>query len=110
MTEITPASPAVSAPPLNWRLVTTIAFRFCFVYFTIYVVCGQMLRVFLHTWNWAAPNYGVRPPVSTVVLWVFRHVFHDDRTLTMFGGSGDKLYDWVLAFCLLVSAVLVTIV
>ena len=104
----TPASPAVPAPPVHWRLVTTIAFRFCFLYFILYVVCTQMLRAMLHTWNWGAPNYGTRPPVSTAVMWVIRHVFHDDRTLAMLGGSGDKMYDWVLALCLLVSAALLT--
>lgn len=106
----TPASPADPAPPVHWRLVTKIAFRFCFLYFIFYVGCTQMLRGFLHTWNWGAPIYGARPPVSTAVTWVIRRVFHDNRAPTMLGGSGDKIYDWALALCLLVSAGLVTIV
>ena len=109
MTENAPVPPTGPAPPFHWHPVTRIAFRFCFVYFILYVVCGQMLRGFLHTWNWGAPNYGVRPPVSTAVTWVIRHVFHDDRTPAMFGGSGDKIYDWVLGLCLFGSAVLLTV-
>ncbi len=96
-------SPAL---PWHWRLVTTIAFRCCFLYFILYVVCTQMLATLLHSPNWGAPNFGAGPPVSTAVIWVIRHVFRDYRTLAVVGGSGDKMYDWVLALCLLVSTAL----
>src|SRR5713226_7179587 len=99
-----------AAPPFQWRLVTKIAFRCCFLYFILYVVCTQMLAGLLPTRNSGAPNYGARPPVSTAVMWVIRHVFRDNRTLTMVGGSGDKMYDWVLTLCLLVSATLLATV
>ena len=117
MTEVTPASYDVdpaglagsvdvgsAAPPFHWRLATRIAFRFCFLYVVLYVGCTQMLSALLHTSSWGAPNFGARPPVSTAVMWVIRHAFRDTRTLAMVGGSGDKMYDWVLALCLLVSA------
>ena len=98
------------AAPRHWRLVTKIAFRYSFIYFTLYVVCTQMLAALVHTSTWRAPNYGARPPVSTAVMWVIRHVFGDDRTLAMVGGSGDKMYDWALVFSLLVSTTLLTMV
>ena len=122
MIEMTPASsvdPAglagsvyASGPvaPFPWRPVTKVAFRFSFLYFTLYVVCTQMLGGLLHTWNWAVPNAGTSPPVSTAVMWVIRRVFRDNRTLAMVGGSGDKMYDWVLTLCLLVSAAVLTMV
>ena len=94
------------APPCRWRLVTTIAFRCCFLYFILYVVCTQMLSAMLRTSNWGAPNFGARPPVSTAVIWVISHVFRDHRTLAKVGGSGDKMYDWVLVLCLLSSTTL----
>jgi hypothetical protein len=94
------------APPCHWRLFTRIAFRSCFLYFILYVVCTQMVTMLLHTANWGAPNFGARPPVSTAVMWVIRHVFRDHRMLGMVGGSGDKMYDWVLALCLLMSTAL----
>jgi hypothetical protein len=110
VTHTPPEENSGPAPPFHWRLVTKIAFRFCFLYFILYVLSTQMLRAMLRTWNWGAPNYGTRPPVSTAVMWAIRHVFHDDRTLAMAGGSGDKMYDWVLALCLLVLVALLTTV
>ncbi len=101
------ASPAL---PVHWRLATKLAFRCCFLYFILYVFSTQMLAGLLHTWNWGAPNYGARPPVSTAVMWIIRYVFRDNRTLAMVGGSGDKMYDWVLTLCLLVSAALLATV
>ena len=96
--------------PCRWRLTTKIAFRCCFLYFILYVVCTQMLAALLHTSNWEAPNFGTKAPVSTAVMWVLRHVFHEYRDAGMVSGSGDKMYDWVLALCLLAStALLVTI-
>jgi hypothetical protein len=92
-----------AAPPVQWRLATKIAFRWSCLYFVLYVFSTQMLGALLHTSTWGAPNFGARPPVSTAVMWVIRHVFRDDRTLAMVGGSGDKLYDWALALCLVVS-------
>src|SRR6478735_3591447 len=74
--------------PFPWRPVTRVAFRFSFLYFTLYVVCTQMLDGMLHTLSWVPPNFGALPPVSTTVMWVIRHVFHDNRTLAMGGGSG----------------------
>jgi hypothetical protein len=104
------ADAASLARPVHWRLGTKVAFRFCCLYFTLYVFCTQMLPGLLHAWNWSAPNFGARPPVSTAVMWVIRHVFRDNRTLAMVGGSGDKMYDWVLTLCLLVSAALLATV
>jgi len=101
-------SPA-PAPPARWRLTTRIAFRFCLLYFVLYVVCTQMLRGLLSPPFPMPLNFGIKPPVSSVVMWVIRRVFHDNRTLAMVGGSGDKLYDWVLTLCLLVTAVFSTV-
>jgi hypothetical protein len=122
MIEMTPASSvdpagragsvyaAGPAPSVSWRPVTKIAFRFSLAYFTLYVLCTQMLGGLVHTPNWALPNAGTSPPVSTAVMWLIKRVFRDNRTLAMVGGSGDKMYDWVLALCLLVSAALLTMV
>jgi hypothetical protein len=101
-------SPA-PAPLAHWRLATKIAFRFCVLYFVLYVVCTQMLRGLLNLPIPVRLNFGVVPPVSTAVMWIIRHVFHDARTLAMVGGSGDKLYDWVLTLVLLVTAVFLTL-
>jgi len=94
--------PTESAVP--WRLWTKVAFRCCSLYFLLYVVCTQMLGALVRLPGLGAPNFGALAPVRMAVMWVIRHVFHDSRTLATVGGSGDKMYDWVLALCLLVSA------
>ena len=45
------------------------------------------------------------PPVRGAVTWIAAHVFGVHRALVFTGsGSGDKTFDWVLAFCILVTA------
>jgi hypothetical protein len=95
-------------PPIAWRVATKVAFRYAFVYFGLYVLCTQMIGGLVRLPNWGAPNLSTVPPMSTLVMWVIRHVFHDHRTLAMVGGSGDKMFDWVLALCLLLIAAVLT--
>jgi hypothetical protein len=97
-------------PPFEWRLATKVAFRYAFVYFGLYVICTQMISGLVRSPHWSAPNLSTVPPMSTLVMWVIRHVFHDNRALAMVGGSGDKLFDWVLALCLLLIAAVFTCV
>jgi hypothetical protein len=97
-------------PPVEWRFATKVAFRYAFVYFGLYVICTQMISGLVRLPNWGAPNLSTVPPMSTLVRWVIRHVFHDTRTLAMVGGSGDKMFDWVLALCLLLIAAVLTCV
>jgi hypothetical protein len=69
-----------------WHPLTRLAFRFCATYFILYVL----------------PSMG---PIRGAVSWVARHVFHVAGPLVISGGSGDKTYDWVHAFTVLVVAV-----
>jgi hypothetical protein len=49
--------------------------------------------------------------VRQIVFWTAAHVFLVKQPLVYTGsGSGDKAFDWVLAFCLLVCAALATVV
>jgi len=104
--EPVPLAPVEVAP--RWRLSTRIAFRFCVVYFGVYILTTQMLP--------AMNPIGGLPVLSTLgivsgpVMWVIRHVFHDTRQLTILGGSGDKMFDWVFSLCLLVFAAAITLV
>ena len=47
--------------------------------------------------------------MEPTVKWVIKNVFHDDRTLQVFGGSGDKMFDWVFVLCLLTFSAVVTL-
>ena len=101
------AIPSVSDVAPRWRLTTRVAFRFCFVYFGFYTVLTQMLPAMnpfgglpaLVSYNW----------VNAPVMWVIRNVFQDNRQLAVQGGSGDKMFDWVLALCLIALSATVTL-
>ena len=108
---VAPVTP-VAPPPLEavaprWHLVTRIAARFCFVYFGLYILLTQMFPAMAPLLQLSPLE--LKPMVSTPVFWVIRHVFHDQRQLAIVGGSGDKMFDWVFALCLLSLAALVTL-
>lgn len=87
---------------LRWQPITRILVRFGLLYFGLFALLTQVILEF--------PGLAVvvRPIVvdwpQPVVRWVGRTVFgiaatHRDS------GSGDTAYDWVLLFCILVTAV-----
>ena len=100
-----PATTTRVLPAIRWRLGTRIAFRFCAAYFTLYVLATQMIGSLLGlpaTLQCSAPAHpdgvgGDRP------LWI-------RAPLVIQSGSGDKPFDWALAFSLLVIASGVTVV
>lgn len=108
---IEPAAPHSPGMPirtvLRWKSGTRIAFRFCFVYFGAFCLTTQILPGLL-----PLPGIDIDLedpatawPIRQIVFWTARHVFRVTRPLVYTGsGSGDKTFDWVLAFCLLVFA------
>lgn len=92
--------------PVPWSLASRIAFRFCVLYFGLYCLSNQILQSLLAIPNVNIPDPGTFPPLSTIILFTAKHVFH--LTITpMFlvdTGSGDRASDWVLVFCTLVFA------
>ena len=99
------ATPETVIPPKpRWQLATKIAFRFCFVYFGLYILITQMNFIP------GIPSLQRLPPVAPTVFWVIKNIFHDDRTLQVLGGSGDKMFDYVMALCLIVFSGLVTLI
>jgi len=76
-----------------WHPAARIGFRLSASYFALYLLPVQL------------------PPVRALVFWVASHVFAVRHALVVTGsGSGDKTFDWVHAFCVLVLAVLTTAV
>lgn len=96
------------ARDLQWTLATRVAFRFCFVYFGLYCVLTQIITSLIPISDVEIPDPSTLWPVRQTVTWTAGHVFQVTTPLVYFSGSGDKTFDWVLAFCLLVFAVLVT--
>ena len=95
-----------SAPP--WSPATRLAFRFCFIYFGLYSLLTQILTSLIPTSNIEVPDPSTLWPFRQIVTWTAVHLFGLKTELVYFSGSGDKTFDWVLAFCLLITAVLAT--
>jgi len=99
----TTVSSSESAP--QWSLATRIAFRFAFSYFLLYVYPRSVgsLGAFVKY------NNPVRDLWHAVVPWVGAHVLHLSGDFTeVANGSGDQLYDYVLLFCIAVTALFAT--
>jgi hypothetical protein len=112
-----PQSSAPAIPPLHqevepqprWNLATRMAFRFCFLYFTLYVVSTQMLGGLL-PFNWVR-TLGSAWLMQRIVTWVGTHVFHIGYQYSFQStGSGDKTVDYLLAFTLLMASAAATLI
>jgi len=89
----------------RWSLFKRVAFRFCFVYFGLYVFVTQMLSGLLLLPVIDVPEIGTLWPLRPMIAWTASHVFHHAEALVVTGsGSGDKTFDWVETFCLIVMA------
>ena len=94
----------------RWRPVTRVAFRFCFLYFGLYCLTNQVITSLFPIPKIDLPDPGTFAPIRDTVFWTGSHLFQMKLPLVYTGsGSGDKQYDWVLVFCLLVSAVAGTV-
>lgn len=107
--DIAPA--AIARPRVRWTPATRVAFRFCFLYFGLYVVTTQMLNGMIAVPRWGFPPLETLPPLKNVIQWTALHVFRVTQSLVITGsGSGDKTANWIAAFCLVVLSGLATIV
>ena len=89
-------------PHSDWSPAVRAAFRFFFVYFSLYIVFAQMLSTLILIPNVDLPELGTLPPTRGVVSWMAKHVFGVGSELVVTGsGSGDKIFDWVEVACLL---------
>jgi hypothetical protein len=93
----------------QWSVARRVAFRFCFVYLGLYCLGTQIFAgLFL------IPIVEIADPASLwpmrqITFWTAAHVFRAKLPLIYKdSGSGDKTFDWVFCFCLLVIAALAT--
>ena len=92
----------------SWSYASRVAFRFAFTYVILFCYATQIL-----TSLFPIPKFDPSTmwPLPQIVFWTAAHVFGVTTPLVYQGsGSGDKTFDWVLTFCLLVIAALVTAV
>jgi len=100
---------AAVAPTAHWSLAVRVAFRFCFVYFTIYSLSNQIIGGLLDFPKVNLPDFSLHWPLRQMTFWAAAHVFHVKHALVSTDtGSGDRVFDWALAFCLVVSAAVIT--
>jgi uncharacterized membrane protein YphA (DoxX/SURF4 family) len=100
-----------SHEPRRWSLATRVAFRFCFAYFTLYSLSNQIFGGLILIPKVDIPDPGTLWPMRQITFWVAKHIFRVTYELVYKdSGSGDKTFDWVQAFCLLVIALIVTAV
>ena len=104
----TPVAETATEPALrHWSLATQIAFRFAFLYLGLYVLTTQMLRGLI-PFGLIKP-LGETGAVRSAIQWIAANIFGITRPLIVTGsGSGDKTYDWLLAFAVLTVAILGT--
>lgn len=112
-------SPATAAPTpqqsrraphaeASWSPATRIAFRFCVLYFGLYVLMTQMLAGMLPNPWFRVPVLAQQLPMRALVLWVGNNLLGVQPTVHP-TGSGDTLFDWTFAFTGLLLATLGTV-
>ena len=89
-----------------WSPTLRAAFRFCFAYFVLYSFSNGIISGLL-TWpHGGVSSFGKYWPLADLTTWTAKHVFRISHPVTYYAsGSGDKLFDWVQNFCILVIAV-----
>ncbi|MGB7265803.1 MAG: hypothetical protein WBC92_09845 [Terracidiphilus sp.] len=91
----------------DWSTAKRIGFRFCFVYFILYSFFSQIINSIFVAQLIDVPDYATLWPIRLGVLWVAKNILRAKGELVYTDtGSGDKSFDWVLAFCVLVIAIL----
>ncbi|WP_312884760.1 DoxX family protein [Nocardia barduliensis] len=97
-----------------WSLPTRIAFRFVFAYLGLFcVLMAQILFVFTGIVSKWLPESAIiwqLRAAGPLVGWAGEHVFGVDAVLREDSGSGDQAAIWVLIFCELVAAAVITVV
>ena len=89
--------------------LSRIAFRLSIVYFSLYCLGNQIINSVFPIPKVDVPDWGTLWPLRPLIFWIGAHLFLMKTPLVYSGsGSGDKNYDWVLVFCTLVLACVIT--
>jgi len=94
----------------QWNLSARVMFRFVFIYFVLYCILIQIVNELISIPKIEIPDLGTLWPMRQIVVWTASHIFHVGHPLVFFSGSGDKTFDWVEVFCVLVIAAIGMIV
>ncbi len=103
-------APEAALSPAPWSRVKRIAFRFFSLYFVLFALSCQVGPALLPIPRVEIASLGQWKPVMALVAWTAAHVFSIHKALVYRSGSGDKTFDWVLTFCVLMLAICGTVV
>jgi len=93
----------------EWSLARRVTFRFCFVYLGLYCLGTQIFGGLFPIPRVEVPDPASLWPMRQIIFWTAAHIFHAKLPLIYTdSGSGDKTFDWVFVFCLLVIAAVAT--
>ena len=97
-----------TAPGTRWSGPTRVAFRFCFVYFSLYSLATHIFGGLLLFPNVSFPGLGLVWPMREITMWCATHIFRATSPLVYIGNSGDTVFHWVQTFWLLTVSVIAT--
>ncbi len=90
-----------------WSQTRLIGFRFFFIYFILYSLLNQIVNSIFFAQLIDVPDYATLWPVRQGIIWVAERILHAKTEIVYADtGSGDKIFDWALAFCVFVIALL----
>jgi uncharacterized membrane protein YphA (DoxX/SURF4 family) len=96
-------------PRLPWSFARRVAFRFGVTYFGLFCLSTQILGGLFPIPKVDTPDLGTLWPMRQIVFWTAARIFHVTEPLVYKdSASGDKTFDWILAFCLLVCSLVTT--
>jgi hypothetical protein len=103
-------APQMSRAP-HWNLAQRVSFRFCFVYLGLFCIFSEVLGGLVRLPNFFFPPVATMWPMRQIVLWTGAHIFRVAHPLVYADfDSGDKTFDWITVFCLLIFAVVATMI
>ncbi|WSV87093.1 DoxX family protein [Nocardia sp. NBC_01009] len=107
------AEPPPDAGVQHWNPFVRIIFRLCFVYFGLFcLVYPRIISEFLGLVGRLLPDstpFWLARLWRPLVEWTGQHVFSTDAAAHEDSISGDQTFLWVLLFCILVVAVVATV-
>jgi hypothetical protein len=95
----------------RWSLATRVDFRFCVVYFALFCLSTQIVRNLIPIPKVHIPDLQTLRPIRPIILWVATYILRITHPVAYADtGSGDRTFDWITVFVLLVVAALATVI
>lgn len=85
----------------NWSTLQKISFRFCFLFFMLFILIHNGVFPFLNFISTPLHKF-----LQQLVPWLAKHIFKLPYEITVFtNGSGDTTYDYLLVACILIASI-----